>query len=262
MVEIALCLAIIGFALVAIVGVLPTGLNVQRDNRQETIINQEAIVWMDAIRNGAQGYDDLTNYVTEIIINWTRYPVGQPPVSGQDTYTRTNATVTSVGGVAGGFSLLNGGIIVGLLSTPKYVPPLGPLSGGTFRSNYVTAYVRSMSGAAVEKFPQADPEILANAFNYRMVTEIVPYAPVDPYAMDVAIVGTNAAVARQRTVAALQNNSYDIRLFFRWPVLPSGEAGNSRQTFRLFTGGTLTNINFVNWPPLYFIQPSSYVHAP
>ncbi|MGD0614189.1 MAG: type II secretion system protein, partial [Verrucomicrobiota bacterium] len=55
MIEIALCLAIIGFALVAIIGVLPTGLNVQKDNREETIINQDAAVWMDAIRHGAQG---------------------------------------------------------------------------------------------------------------------------------------------------------------------------------------------------------------
>ena len=50
MIEIALCLAIIGFALVAIIGVLPTGLNVQKDNREETIINQDAAVWMDAVR--------------------------------------------------------------------------------------------------------------------------------------------------------------------------------------------------------------------
>ena len=65
-IEIALCLAIIGFALVAIIGVLPIGLNVQKDNREETIINQDAAVWMDAIRNGAHGYDDLTNYVVAI----------------------------------------------------------------------------------------------------------------------------------------------------------------------------------------------------
>ena len=36
MVEIAICLAIIGFALVAIIGVLPIGMNTQRDNREET----------------------------------------------------------------------------------------------------------------------------------------------------------------------------------------------------------------------------------
>ena len=46
MIEIALCLAIIGFALVAIIGVLPTGMGVQRQNREETIINQDATIWM------------------------------------------------------------------------------------------------------------------------------------------------------------------------------------------------------------------------
>ena len=66
MVEIALCLAIIGFALVAIIGVLPTGLNVQQTNREETVIDQDAAVWMDAIRNGGRGYDDLTNYIIAI----------------------------------------------------------------------------------------------------------------------------------------------------------------------------------------------------
>src|SRR5687767_4925350 len=38
MVEIAICLAVIGFALVAILGVLPLGIQVQTDNRQDTII--------------------------------------------------------------------------------------------------------------------------------------------------------------------------------------------------------------------------------
>jgi type II secretory pathway pseudopilin PulG len=66
LVEIALCLAIIGFGLVAIIGVLPAGLNVQKENRDETIINHEASMWVEAIRNGARGLDDLTNYVIAI----------------------------------------------------------------------------------------------------------------------------------------------------------------------------------------------------
>src|SRR2546421_8515006 len=65
-IEIAICLAVIGFALVAIIGILPTGMNVQRDNRQETIINQDVSVLMNALRNGERGMDDLTNYVLSI----------------------------------------------------------------------------------------------------------------------------------------------------------------------------------------------------
>src|SRR5689334_7452834 len=60
MVEIAISLAIIGIALVSIIGVLPIGLNTQRDNREETLINQDATVLLGAIRSGARGLDDLT----------------------------------------------------------------------------------------------------------------------------------------------------------------------------------------------------------
>lgn len=70
MIEIAIALGVIGFALVAIMGILPLGLNVQRDNRFETIINQDATYWLEAIRNGAQhsssDQDDLPNYVERI----------------------------------------------------------------------------------------------------------------------------------------------------------------------------------------------------
>ena len=73
MVEIAICLAIIGIALVAIIGVLPIGMRTQRDNREETIINQDATVFIEAIRNGARGLNDLTNYVYAITNYWTLF---------------------------------------------------------------------------------------------------------------------------------------------------------------------------------------------
>src|SRR6478736_2420767 len=99
LVEIALSLAIIGFALVAIIGVLPFGLNVQKENREETIIVQEATYLLDAIRNGARGLDDLTNYVESITNIATVYTVvngvtnvlpGSPDVFG---YTYTEASI-------------------------------------------------------------------------------------------------------------------------------------------------------------------------
>src|SRR6266853_6335388 len=50
MIDIAICLAVIGFALVAIIGVLPLGMNVQRENREETVVNQDASVFLNAVR--------------------------------------------------------------------------------------------------------------------------------------------------------------------------------------------------------------------
>src|SRR5688500_18484173 len=69
LIEIAICLGIIAFALVAIIGILPAGLQVQRDNREETIINQEGTYLLEAIRNGAEGMEDLSNRVRLIVIS-------------------------------------------------------------------------------------------------------------------------------------------------------------------------------------------------
>src|SRR5262245_8824495 len=63
-------LGVIAFALVAIIGILPTGLNVQRNNRSETIINQDASFWVDAIKNGARGLDDLVKQVDRIDVHY------------------------------------------------------------------------------------------------------------------------------------------------------------------------------------------------
>ncbi len=68
MVEIALSLGVIAFALVAIIGVLPTGMKVQRDNREETIINQDAVYWIEAIRSGAKNQNrNLYTYIDMLV---------------------------------------------------------------------------------------------------------------------------------------------------------------------------------------------------
>src|SRR5688572_33426307 len=69
MVEIALSLAVVAFALVAIMGVLPTGMTVEKDNREDTLINQEGRYWLEAIKNGARGLDEITNYVESVRID-------------------------------------------------------------------------------------------------------------------------------------------------------------------------------------------------
>src|SRR5438094_1452059 len=62
MVEIALCLGVIAIALVAIIGVLPTGVRVQRDNGEDTIINQEGLFLLESIRSGSLVLDYLSNF--------------------------------------------------------------------------------------------------------------------------------------------------------------------------------------------------------
>jgi type II secretory pathway pseudopilin PulG len=248
MVEIAISLAIIGFALVAIIGVLPLGLDVQKDNRQETIINQDAGYFMDAIRNGARGLDDLTNYVIGITNYWTLYNTNVPPPrswklvkSDNDGYDPFGSRVTSLPGPPF-FPLTNGYRIVGLLATPKleYV-------GGNYQSNYVVAFVRALSGSAVEKFPQTNDTVLRLAFSYRMIPEIVPVPGYD----------TNSAYGKN-----LQANLNELRLLFRWPLLPNWSAGNGRQSYRSLVGGRLLKTNDVTGQTLHFFQPTTFVNVP
>lgn len=264
MVEIALCLAIIGFGLVTIIGVLPQGLDVQKTNREETVIDQDAQVWMDALRSGARGFDNLTNYVVGITNYWTIYDVtgkGHYSItnvrrSGVDGYTYNHSVVNSQQNVPGSYGLTNGLRIIGLLSMPSIMTP-PPYLQGTFQSNYVVAYVRAMSGSAADKYPQNNPEVLDNAFQYRMVVQNVPYVP-SPYLLPDS---TNSIDSHM--LSRLQTNSHSLRLFFRWPVLPNGHLGSGRQTFRLLVGGQLlsgydSGLSTNEQPKLYLFQPSTY----
>jgi len=66
MIEIAIALAVIAFALVAIIGILPTGLQTNRENREETIVNQDARLLIEAIKSGGR---DLTSDLGAYVIS-------------------------------------------------------------------------------------------------------------------------------------------------------------------------------------------------
>jgi type II secretory pathway pseudopilin PulG len=249
MVEIAIALAVIGFALVAIIGVLPSGLEVQKDNREETIINQDAGYLMDAIRSGARGANDLTNYVYEIRRYVQDYDANTNPLGGTVTFSYTYDTSTLDGvPMTPPFPITNGFRIIGLLTTPKYLP-----LGAGFRSNSVTAYVRALSGPASEKYPQRDTNVQSLAFSYRFISEVVPVALPTP---DLNAPFTNTPYARN-----LRANLNELRLLFRWPVFPNGNTGNGRQVYRTQVGGQLSVTNDAGHP-LYFFEPRTFVTAP
>ncbi len=167
MVEIAIAIGVIGFALVAVIGILPAGMNSQKDNREDTTISQDAPFFLDAIRNGTTNLvyynnippntslDFLTNYVEQITII-SNYGVLNGPIT-----TTTPATFT-------GFS--SGWQILGLLSTPE--PPFAYSNNFTI----TRAIVRSLTGAAV----QQNGANLSTAFRYQMDIEIVPFVNVAP----------------------------------------------------------------------------------
>ncbi|MDB6109484.1 MAG: hypothetical protein JWR69_1234 [Pedosphaera sp.] len=272
MVEIALCLAIIGFALVAVIGILPTGLSVQKDNREETIINFEAAFLMDAIRNGSRGQDDLTNHVMVITNRWDEYTFDRTSTnfvkSHLNYYTDTNFSLD--GTLHSSPFLTNGANIVGLLTTPKYTAlnytTPGDPSSGTFNSNYVSADFRSLSGPVVDQgVNQASRDF---AFRYRVEPEIIADRPFDPSWVDFNLGGLSAEekAARLSYWALARNRQFNLsqaRLRFKWPILANGKPGNGRQVFRTAASGSITNT--AKTPsdlPLYYIQPQTYAAKP
>jgi len=259
MVEIAISLAVIAFALVAIIGVLPSGLTVQRENREETIINQDTSVFASAIRNGERGFDDLTNYVYAITNYWTQFQVvsNSPDdivtnliTSGYDGYGQTRSVIQSFA-PAPVFPLTNGLRIVGLLSRPKYQA----LADNNYHSNHIVAFVRAMSGLATEKPPQTNADVRADAFAYRLICENQQMpAYVDPA----------QPPAGYHHTRQLTNNLHELRLLFRWPISAKGVAGNGRQVFRTAVAGHPQRISDPTAVPqhaLYFFRPTTFEKA-
>jgi type II secretory pathway pseudopilin PulG len=72
MAEIAIALGVIAFALIAIIGILPAGLQVQKDNREETIINQDARLILEAIKSGGR---DVTSDLGSFVVSTDGVPV-------------------------------------------------------------------------------------------------------------------------------------------------------------------------------------------
>ena len=113
LIEVALSVAIAAFALVAIIGVMPAGLNVQRENREEAIINNDAKFFIDAIRSGltmpndlAQRFDGLaslssTGAVAILFTNSISPPVPIPAFDIIGVLSLPGANVTNYAWVRG-----------------------------------------------------------------------------------------------------------------------------------------------------------------
>lgn len=259
MVEVAISLAIIGFALVAIIGILPAGLNVQRENREETIINQEVSIWMDAIRSGAEGMDYLTNYVDGIEFTTMEYDDVWNVVNGPFTIRFTPSWSED----PTGYLLDNGAHIIGLLSTPKY----RLLDSGNILSNHVVAYVRAISGAATDTAPQDNASVKETAFSYQLTSDVVPYFASQANNFDYVEFLLNSAgdEAPAMYSRSLANNVHEVRLLFQWPLRPPynfndspplfpTKVGKGRQAFRTMIGGAITN----EVAEFFFTQPGQF----
>lgn len=264
MIEIALSLGVIAFAIVAIIGVLPLGLNTQRESREETIVNQDGPLLLEAIRNGARGLDYLTNHVEWVAAGEMNTGTGTnfydtgafPTVQGAPSnYIQLNAT-------------WNGLALIGLLTRPKYyyASPIGT----NVVTNRVTAKIHSISGAVAEHAGEAR-EL---GFTYRLLVETVPatslFASTNLYGTSRAG-DTNASLEMTNRIQALKKilpnelpvydpnvNAYEVRLTFQWPILPNGNVGRRRAQFRTLVGARLQRAQTTNAVDLFYFQPQQF----
>lgn len=297
MMEIAISLAVIGIALVAIIGILPLGLRTQRENRERTLINQDASVFMELIRNGIRATNspdaDLTNYVFAVTNYQTFFNPGAHPVV-------TNGFDISV--------LTNNYRIIGVLSTPEFTDGNGQpipalltnLPNGCY-SNHIVAYIRSISGLAAEKPPQGNSLLRVSSFSYRVYCENVPTQFPFPPEWDSSVTynqhdkvfypfqDTNgvhvtywlAATGNGNTgqtptnnpgfwahdgyTQTIANSERELRLTFYWPLLPSSGLPPmpARQTYRTLVPGQLVaDTNTLAAANLYFFQPQIFTNTP
>jgi len=267
--EIAISLAIIGIALVAIIGVLPIGMNVQQDNRQETIINQDAGVLMEDIRNGSLGMNELTNYVFAITNYWSKFVGAKSGSSGVNWYTYSGSFVAPTYAItrpANADPLTNGANIIGVLSTPEFTDLDGNPTNNLFNggiSNHIVASVYSISGLAAEKPPQDNTLMQQDSMAYHV---FVVNAPIPFDTNNVIYNQNNSSV---RAYADQMNNALrELRLTFLYPLLPNGHVGSGApKTFRTLVAGqlvfqpNLANSGVTYNPNLYVYQSQSFVNS-
>ena len=130
--------------------------------------------------------------------------------------------------------------------------PTNNLFSGGY-SNHIVAYVRSVSGPAAEKPPQDNQILQQDSFSYLI------FCVNAPVATDTNIFNLPAS---QRIYSdQLAANLHELRLTFRYPLLPNGRVGNQPpKTYRALIAGQI--VQDANNNSLYFYQPQSFTSAP
>ncbi len=248
MTEIALCIAVIGIALVAIIGVLPSGLTVQKQNREDTLVAQDSQFLTESIRSGSIGISDLTNRVD--FIHWRR--MSATPAEQGDEYYRGPNFTDALPGTS--IPITDAWQILALLSVPRFESKLVGRNV-VLIENEITAQFRSLNSPFTEKSYRdgagnlPDPTRFTTALRYLVnveavsaVTRPTPTTNAFPNPVDYAV-----AFNQQ---LQLDQSLSDLRLTFQWPVYRVGtefRVGGSRRTFRtqVFGNRQILTTNFM-----------------
>lgn len=229
MIEIALCIAVVAIAMVAIIGVLPAGLNVQKQNREESLLTQDAELLLNALRGGQTRLQDLLNYADRVTL--IRQYRDRAPARTNHFHGPMVA-----GTPAGSDPLVDTFQVMGLLSRPKYTLEPSSVSRGNpvTVTNIVRLEMRSMSGSMAEhpvirwgerRGSPNDPRIDI-AFRYRVTLETVTRQAV-------VVPGTKTSSAD-----TMAGGVSEVRMVLEWPLQRIGmdpeqyRLGLNRREFR------------------------------
>lgn len=222
MIEVAMSLAIVAFAMVAIMGVMPTGLNVQRQNREETVISQDASFLMEAIKSG-----DTGRYL-DIIASNLRSVHRTNVYNGQLFTNFWDVKLT------GGVPAPETGEILGYICRPRsFETPDGLVMNYTNRLRF-----KGFSGNMATLAPQFN-----DVFEYEVESVVSQ------------ITGKRRQLGETTSFvdSFVGGNLYSVKLVFRWPILPTGEVGTGEKEFVTQMTGYLNT-------KLYVTNDNSYTN--
>lgn len=268
LVEIAISIAVVAFALVAIIGVLPTGMQVQKENREETIINQDAPLLLEAIRTGATNVDNLAGNL-EYIQTYTNgvpwsdlylpYLSALPATAPANGFPSAFGLIppTDVSGLPATYAQyqFHSGArdIIGHMSFPSYLTYVPPFTGITLppTNTVIQTRARFLANGGGSLALEADGARKL-AFSYVVIAEVIPHSRIG---------GPPGS-------GILYSNLHDIRLEFQWPVIgppdPATEkVGKHRKVFRTTVAGQFvlepdTDPTPGNQSSNYFCHPLQY----
>lgn len=219
LIEIALSVAVVAFALVAIIGILPMGMEVQKDNREDTIINQEGPFHLEAMLNASTNLGTLHTNLEWIELH----------VDGVFAW-RAYASSTN----------LDSRRLLGIMCRPKY-----ETNSTSVTTNELYLKVRANSGPlSLESTNTRDL-----AFSYILKCEVIPFT-VSTYGADAAV---SAAMRTNTWEVRLLYRWPVLR-----DVTNNVTTGVGRREFRRLVSARLYEENDASGS-LWFFTPGSYV---
>ena len=264
--EVVLAIGVVAFGLVAVLGVLPAGLAVTKDNREETIIRYEARYWINALRAGMQQFDALDQvewveiqlWDPTVLLNGQLINVPNPDTGVPDTTPTEVYRVhrTRLGADGGGY-LPSSGLddsnrfsmgavkqsswpqdVIGWLSIPN------PLEDGTGRWVKKTALVRPFNSTLFDRINGRKLLVAKKTDKAGKADGDFVYHPIP---------GGDLAFSYLLEVEVKPDISlsslHEVNLTFKWPVLddPTQKDDPGRSPANpMASKNTSTNVTFVS----------------